>query len=426
MKFKTPLQYAILIFIFSLSGILTAQEREGSAFDQSKFVPDIAFILDVSGVARDITNEKYFSLSTPGYSYPGMQLMDPSGINAKRGWNFNYGEMSLYSVVDPYFDLFAVLDVSPVGASIEEAYTTTRKLPYGFQIKAGKFLASFGRVNEQHEHYWDFANRPLIATALFGEDGLNEVGAQVTWVAPTDFFLVLGAEVLNGENAASFGTAGLNDPLGHVAMNSVQGPNLLVNFVRASFDLDDAAILLGVSNVVGKTRTDMDFSSSGGTGEAVDANTDILGGDLTMKYTLDAIRFVSLQGEYMYRVMNGSEYVRDSANAVSSLSLDKHHSGMYAQLVAKLDQQWQAGVRYDLLMQNDVTLGGANQNLPTDLARYSAMIEFFPTEFSRLRLEIDRDESRYVQTSNGWNQQTYSQVSLQANFVIGAHGAHAF
>ena len=158
----------------------------------------------------------------------------------------------------------------------------------------------------------------------------------------------------------------------------------------------------------------------------MDANTNIIGGDLTVKYSLDAIRFISLQSEYMYRVMNGTEYVRDSVNAVSSLGIDKHHSGMYAQFVAKLDQQWEAGVRYDLLMQNDVTLGGVNQNLPTNLPRYSAMIEFFPTEFSRLRLEVDRDESRYVQTSSGWNQQPYSQVSLQANFVIGAHGAHAF
>ena len=143
MHLKTTCLSALLIILCLPVASVRTQEKEGSAFDQSKFVPDIAFILDVSGVARDITNEKYFALSTPGYSYPGMQLTDPSGINAKRGWNFNYGEMSLYSVVDPYFDLFAVLDVSPDGASIEEAYTTTRKLPYGFQIKAGKVSSQF-------------------------------------------------------------------------------------------------------------------------------------------------------------------------------------------------------------------------------------------------------------------------------------------
>jgi len=77
-------------------------------------------------------------------------------------------------------------------------------------------------------------------------------------------------------------------------------------------------------------------------------------------------------------------------------------------------------------MQNDVSLGGIDQHIPSNLPRYSAMIEYSPTEFSRLRLQLDRDESRYVQTNGGWSQQPYTQIILQANFIIGAHGAHAF
>jgi hypothetical protein len=416
----------VILLILALFGSLHAQSREGSAFDQSKFVPDIAFILDVSGVARNIADQKYFSLTIPGLSYPFLNQSVSSGLNARRGMNFNYGEMSLYSVVDPYFDLFAVIGLSPDGAGLEEAYFTTRKLPYGFLLKAGKFLASFGRINEQHEHYWDFANRPLVATALFGEDGLKEIGAQATWVAPTSFYLVFGAEVLNGANEQSFGTAGFSDPKSSVTIDAAQGPNLFIGYIRSSFDIDDASILFGISNAIGTTRTDQDFSSSGSAGEAVNANTDIVGGDLTVKYSLDAIRYLSFQSEYMYRLMNGTDYVRDSLNAVSSSSLDKHHSGFYAQVVAKLDQLWRVGVRYDLLMQNDVSLAGADQHMPSNLPRYSVMIEYSPTEFSRLRLQIDRDLSRYLQDSGAWSQQPYTQVILQANLTIGAHGAHAF
>jgi hypothetical protein len=418
---------SILLVLFLWPGwLLHSQSKEGSAFDQSKFVPDIAFILDVSAVARDMTNEKYCSLTFPGFSYPFQNQPSSSGLNAHRGMNFNYGEMSLYSVVDPYFDLFAVLGLSSDGAGLEEAYFTTRKLPYGFQVKAGKFLASFGRVNEQHEHYWDFANRPLVATALFGEEGLKEIGVQVTWVAPTSFYLMFGAEVLNGENEQSFGTSGFSDPGSSVAINAVQGPNLFVGFIRSSFDIENASILFGVSNAIGTTRTDQDFSSPGGTGEAVNANTDIIGGELTVKYSLDAIRYLSFQSEYMHRVMNGTEYERDSSDVVSSLDLDKHHSGFYVQLVAKMDQRWRLGMRYDLLMKNNVSIGGADQYMPSNLPRYSAMIEYNPTEFSRFRLQFDRDESRYVQTSNGWSWKPYTQIILQANLTIGAHGAHAF
>jgi hypothetical protein len=427
MKLKKICISALVLFLFLCpDGLLRAQSREGSAFDQSKFVPDIALILDISGVERDMADQKYYSLTIPGFSYPFLNQQSSSGLNAHRGMNFNYGELSLYSVVDPYFDLFAVIDLAPESASLEEAYFTTRKLPYGFKIKAGKFLVSFGRINEQHEHFWDFSNRPLIATALFGEDGLNEIGAQVTWVAPTSFYLVFGTEVLNGTNEQSFGTTGFSDPRRSVAIDAVQGPNLFIGFIRSSFDIEDASILFGISNAMGTTRTDQGFSSTGGMGEAVNANTDIIGGDLTVKYSLDAIRFVSLQSEYMYRVMNGTEYKRDSLNVVSSPSLDKHNSGFYVQVAAKLDQLWRIGVRYDLLMQNDVSLGGADQHMPANLPRYSAMIEYSPTEFSRLRLQFDRDESRYMQASGGWSQQPYTQVILQANLTIGAHGAHAF
>jgi hypothetical protein len=423
---KTTWFLALLVLFLCPSELLRSQSKEGSAFDQSKFVPDIALILDVSGVARDMADQKYYSLTIPGFSFPFLNQPSSSGLNAHRGMNFNYGEMSLYSVVDPYFDLFAVIGLAPEGAGLEEAYFTTRKLPYGFQLKAGKFLVSFGRVNEQHEHYWDFANRPLIATALFGEDGLNEIGAQATWVAPTSFYLLFGAEVLNGANEQSFGTSGFTNPRSSVAIDAVQGPNLLIGYIRSSFDIEEASILFGISNAMGTTRNDHGYS--GGSGNAVDANTDIIGGDLTIKYSLDAIRYLSLQSEYMYRVMNGTEYSDDYVSNIifSPGVLEKHNSGFYAQVVTKLDQLWRVGVRYDLLMQNDVSLAGADQHMPSNLPRYSAMIEYSPTEFSRLRLQIDKDESRYVQTSGGLSRQPYTQVILQANLTIGAHGAHAF
>jgi hypothetical protein len=129
----------------------------------------------------------------------------------------------------------------------------------------------------------------------------------------------------------------------------------------------------------------------------------------------------------MFRVMKGTQYTHESFGGDSLQSLDKHNSGFYAQLVAKLDQLWEIGVRYDLLMQNDVVLGGRNMPLPSNLPRYSAMIEYSPTEFSRLRLQFDRDQSRCLPVSGGgWSQQPYMQVILQANLTIGAHGAHAF
>ncbi len=69
-----------------------------------------------------------------------------------------------------------------------------KSLPWGFQVKGGKFRSSFGRLNVQHEHVWDFADAPLVNRAFFGEDGLVEKGVQINWLAPTPFYLLLGAE----------------------------------------------------------------------------------------------------------------------------------------------------------------------------------------------------------------------------------------
>jgi hypothetical protein len=403
----------------------TTQTKTGSPFSQSKFVPDISMIVDFSWVSRDIDNNVFSELHIPGLTHHEEDHGHGS-MNSRKGFNLNYGEISFYSIVDPYFDLFAVLHVAEEHAGLEEAYITTRKLPYGFQLKAGKFLSSFGRLNEQHTHYLDFAERPLVLNAFFGEEGLNELGARITWVAPTDMYLMLGTEILMGENEASFGTSGFSDVNGLVNIHESENPSLLVGYARSSFDIEDAAVLFGLSYAHGKTRMDEDFSASDGEGTAIDASTDILTGNLTVKYIIDAIQYVSFQSEYMYRSTVGSLYNRDTSFAVEKYSLEKEQAGFYSQLVAKLGLRWRVGVRYDLLNLNDVFIGNTKQNYPKNPTRYSAMVEYDPTEFSRLRLQVNHDRSKYVHTSDGLKYKPYTEFILQLNIAIGAHGAHSF
>ena len=60
------------------------------------------------------------------------------------------------------------------------------------QIKGGKFLSHFGRINEQHGHYWDFTDPPLVYAVFYGDEMLNEIGARLTRVPPLDWYLMLG------------------------------------------------------------------------------------------------------------------------------------------------------------------------------------------------------------------------------------------
>ena len=76
----------------------------------------------------------------------------------------------------------------------------------------------------------------------------------------------------------------------------------------------------------------------------------------------------------------------------------------------------------DLLTQNSVTIDGVDQQLENMLARYTAMLEFSPTEFSRFRLQYAFDRSRYFDNVR----RDVHEVLLQVNIAVGPHGAHSF
>jgi hypothetical protein len=57
------------------------------------------------------------------------------------------------------------------------------------------------------------------------------------------------------------------------------------------------------------------------------------------------------------------------------------------------------------------------QNSDHDPHRWSAMIDWSPSEFSRLRLQYARDDSR---------EKSDNQAFLQYIMTLGAHGTHQF
>jgi hypothetical protein len=268
-----PYQRIPLCLVFVLAPAFAQEEEapapsvQSSPFSQAKFVPDISLILDCSYFHRNVTDKQYDELFVPGLA------LSHEHEAPCRGFNLNYGEITFYSVVDPYFELFAVCHLSEHHFHLEEAYWLTKKFPAGVQLKAGKFLSGFGRINEQHAHYWDFADRPLVHHAAFGGEGLNEVGARLTWVAPLETYLMFGGEILMGSNEASFGRTGFQDARGSVRVNSVNGPRVFVGYCKASVDVDDASVLFGMSAPRGNTRVEEGFSAGNAGGTALAGHT---------------------------------------------------------------------------------------------------------------------------------------------------------
>lgn len=379
---------------------------------------------------RNRSDHQFESLTVPGLVLSPAEASGErhahGGAFAARGFNLNYGELMVSSVADPYFNLAGVFHLSEEGFEIEEGYFTTRKLPLGTQVKAGKFLSAFSRINEQHEHCWDFSGAPLVHRAFLGPEGLNEKGVQLTCVLPASVYWMIGAEALTGENEASFGRSGFEDPSGSFREGGKDGVNLFTMFTRTSFDAGDWVVLLNASAASGGTRSDRGFGEAGTEGEARRADTRLIGAGVTLRRFIDSNRYLSFQSECMHRRTEGRLYEKDALEAVRDASLLSRQSGLYGQAVFKYGMRSRLGVRVDRMLGNDRRFDGVRMEGPENLWRLSAMTEFNPTEFSRIRLQYNEDRSLYRGEGMSFRPEAVRELILQCNLSIGAHGAHPF
>jgi hypothetical protein len=127
-----------------------------------------------------------------------------------------------------------------------------------------------------------------------------------------------------------------------------------------------------------------------------------------------------LQGEYFRRNESGSLDFNSMVGDYSS-----RQSGWYLQGVYQFMAQWRVGYRYDRLDHGSVSngLGLTAADAPLLLTdhnptRNTVMLDWSPSEFSRVRLQVAADKSRAGFTDN--------QVLLQYILSLGAHGAHPF
>jgi hypothetical protein len=317
-----------------------------------------------------------------------------------------------------------VLTVESGEVDVEEAFIDSRQLPSGLQLRIGKFLSAFGRLNGMHKHAWDFYDPPLLYEGLIGGDGLKNPGLRLSWTAPVDFLLQVNAEVFQGafEESPTFNAVGYELTTAGGAILSAKAPSfpaLYAGSVKTSFDLDRHVILLGASLMMGQSTqarveglpTDMAFSAS-----AI-----LYGAELTYKYLISSYRSLTWQSEYLLRQSSG-----DLALALDGLVHReiKQQGGLYSQLIWRFGEsgQWRAAARLDLLTQNSDSIDGENRPLDTMLPRYTAMLEYGPTEFSRFRIQYDYDRSRFF---DGVRKELH-QILLQVNVAIGPHGAHSF
>lgn len=313
-------------------------------------------------------------------------------------------ELALQAAVDPYFRGDVFLGFSDLeGVHIEQAFMTTTAVP-AVELRLGRVLMPIGKLNTTHRHDLHTVEHPWVIQRFLGEEGMKGTGLYLSRVfAPFGFYqeLQLTAVEKLGEVEDLVAETPSSDDLSGLGFSAR---------LRNYWDVSEAANLeLSASVATGRREQPYDF---GLTPPAPGVNATLgrvglVGGDVTFRWRplqQGLYRSLIAQAEF-YREVN-ERRADDPAYGGPNRDFD----GAYGFARWQLTRRWYLGGRYDWVQ--DPEVGGAT------LTAGSGYLQWFPSEFSKLTLGIERVMPTGVAATN--------RVLVQASFAIGPHKPHPF
>jgi hypothetical protein len=371
------------------------------------FNPSMSLILS-GGYARTSRDPANYRIS--GFPLPPDAEIGPG----TRGFSLAESELGFAASIDPYLRGAANISVLPDNSvSVEEAFVQTTTLGHGLSLKAGRFFSGVGYLNAQHAHVWDFVDAPLAYQAMLGTQ-FSDDGLQLTWLAPTDRFIELGLELGRGRSFPGSDT-------------SRNGAGMTALTAHTGGDIGDSHSWRAGLSMLNAKAADQALAAVDSAGRSV---TNAFTGR-TRVWVLDGVwkwapngnatrTNFKLQGEYLRSTRTGS-LVADVDGAAVADTFRAAQSGWYLQGIYQFMPRWRVGLRTERLDPgspgfgiNTALLAGSGQHPHKN----SVMIDFSPSEFSRVRFQIARDNAREGRPDN--------QLFIQYQMSLGAHGAHSF
>ena len=341
------------------------------------------------------------------YEIPGFPLGGEAGP-LPEGLALGETEINISANVDDKFTAWLTVPIAiedaDVVVELEEAWIETMTLPAGLSLRMGRFYSNIGYLNDKHSHSWDFTDQPLVYQTFLGGQYLDD-GLQLRWLAPTDLYLELGAEVTRGDKYPAGGAA--NSGVGSYALHLRSGGDVgFSNSWQAGFSY---------------LQADAEERASGNEDDPLffTGQTDLWMAEFVWKWAPNGNnkqRNFIFQAEYMWRNEDGSYTLPGN----DPLPYDNDQQGWYLQTVYQPFPRWRIGLRYDLLSSDNPGQAYAGTPLMpsvNDPRRFSVMADWSNSEFSRLRLQYSHDKAGFPDDR---------QWGVQYIFSIGAHGAHSF
>jgi hypothetical protein len=293
----------------------------------------------------------------------------------RRPMNLDEAEVAFEAFIDPYAKGKFFFSLTKEGIDVEEGYAQFVTLPFDLTAKAGKFKALFGKDNTWHAHVRPWVDQPLVIHNFFGDEGFNDDGISVSKAIsnPWNTYLEATGEVFEGGVANVFERHGFND--------------LVYNaHLKAFKDISE--------------NNNIEVGTSYARGTLNDVHNQFAGVDVTYRWKPPQ------RGLYNSFIGRFEGIVNRRGDADQTLR------GFYASADYQLSRRLFTGVRIDSA---DRFADGLT---PHDHG-VSATLTFWPSEFSQLRGQLRR--MRYGDVGK-----SVTELLLQLQFSIGAHGAHSF
>ena len=392
------------------AGVAAQQASRPATSSENSFNPAVSLIL--SGTYGQLQQNQ--AIPVTGFA------MNANNTGYTQGMSLKESELGISANIDPQFRGVGTFSLDPAGGiSVENAFVQSSVLGSGINLKMGRFFSGLGYLNEQHAHAWDFVDQPLVYRVLW-DNQLGEDGVQLKWLTPTDMFVEIGGEIGRGRSFPGTDRQNKNGAGAGVLFAHIGDDIGIEHSWRAGLSLHETRR----ENAVGAGVPDL-LNTVGGVSNKFSGDSRTTGLDFVWKYSPNGNtreRYLKVQSEYFRRKESGLlTYDTTGANLTDSFSITQ--SGWYLQSVYQFTPTWRTGLRYDQLDPGIATVGAVNtsniiSNYAFNPSRLAWIVDYNPSEFSRLRLQMAHDNSRQGLPDN--------QLFLQYIMSMGAHGAHQY
>ena len=366
---------------------------------QSNINPDISLI----GTFDTYMN---FDKNTPDY---GKLLFDIPSF-----------ELFIDGYLNPYARATANIAFEEGEFSAEEIYAQIlRGLPLDIQIKAGKYLLGFGKLNTVHPHAWPFIDRPLWQQIYFSDEGFNDIGLDLNFILPTEnFYSTLDLGVYKGD-AMALNTSGKETDPGDVRGNSL----IFVGRLGSFFSLNDFNNLdFGLSGSFGNYAKSS-FYISDSVGFPSQMLKYFYGGiDFKYKYKPDGYTSLIIQGE---AILNHRDVIRgtDTEPVIEAIST----YGAFIYFDYQFMKQFSIGAKYDFtygVIGDDYSTSTLSNDNLNQTSGIEGWIGYYPVE-ETLAFRLST-QYLFFNLADDMTKAGETTITLQMVFSLGPHKAHQF